>query len=173
MESSGPGHQKPTMVCATLRSLIWFHHIKSLTKRKNIISWARELHIGGYCKPGFPGIIVCEGAEDDVTEYVSRIRQMRWQAMSVRAEQRDPPHDSEHSQASSSEKQQDRSEDPARSEELRLGQAQRPAEVSSGGVRLFADAFTELDERGMDDLASACQAAGLGQLFLTAMKLHK
>lgn len=33
---------------------------------------------------GFPGIIVIEGAADDVQEYLQRIRALRWQAMSVR-----------------------------------------------------------------------------------------
>ncbi len=32
-----------------------FHHIKSLTKRKLICSHARDLRLGGACKPGFPG----------------------------------------------------------------------------------------------------------------------
>ena len=32
-----------------------FHHIKSFTKRKHIVQWADELHLGGYSKPGFPG----------------------------------------------------------------------------------------------------------------------
>ena len=33
--------------------------------------------------------------------------------------------------------------------------------------------ITELDEGGMSELASACKAAGLEQLFLTAMKITK
>lgn len=48
------------------RKLIWFHHIKSTAKRKDIVSWAHELSVRGFSKPGFPGIIICEGMEDDV-----------------------------------------------------------------------------------------------------------
>lgn len=33
--------------------------------------------------------------------------------------------------------------------------------------------ITELDEGGMSELASACKAADLEQLFLTAMKINK
>jgi hypothetical protein len=29
-----------------LRVAIWFHHIKSTQKRKDIVAWARELNIG-------------------------------------------------------------------------------------------------------------------------------
>lgn len=32
-----------------------FHHIKSLTKRKHILEWGKELRLGGYSKPGYPG----------------------------------------------------------------------------------------------------------------------
>jgi hypothetical protein len=34
---------------------VWFHHIKSTTKRKHIVAWARELGIAGASKPGMPG----------------------------------------------------------------------------------------------------------------------
>ena len=43
------------------RRLIWFHHILSTTKRKCIINWGSELELGGYCVPGHPGVLVCEG----------------------------------------------------------------------------------------------------------------
>ncbi len=32
-----------------------FHHIKSLTKRKHILEWGKELRLAGYSKPGYPG----------------------------------------------------------------------------------------------------------------------
>lgn len=40
------------------RQLIWFHHIKSLKKRKTIMEQAEKLRLGGGCKPGFPGMSV-------------------------------------------------------------------------------------------------------------------
>ena len=33
--------------------LLWFHHIRSPKKRRDIINWARELGLGGQCKPGW------------------------------------------------------------------------------------------------------------------------
>lgn len=68
---------------SVLALLIWFHHIKSLEKRKRMVEWARELRLAGGCKPGFPGVVVVEGAEDDVREFVARVRSMPWQAMQV------------------------------------------------------------------------------------------
>jgi hypothetical protein len=41
-----------------LRCVVWFHHIKSTTKRKQLVAWARELDVRGYSKPGFPGKLV-------------------------------------------------------------------------------------------------------------------
>ena len=32
-----------------------FHHIKSLAKRKHIVEWGKELNLGGFSKPGYPG----------------------------------------------------------------------------------------------------------------------
>ena len=69
------------------RRTLWFHHIKALSKRKNILAWAGELGVGGFSKPGFPGVVICEGWDEDVSEFVTRIRHLRWQAMSVRAEE--------------------------------------------------------------------------------------
>lgn len=47
-----------------------FHHIKSLTKRKHIVQWADELRLGGFSKPGFPGVFF-------VTPLVVPSRQMQ------------------------------------------------------------------------------------------------
>mmetsp|Transcript_5662 Transcript_5662/g.15859 ORF Transcript_5662/g.15859 Transcript_5662/m.15859 type:complete len:85 (-) Transcript_5662:698-952(-) len=61
------------------RRIIWFHHIKSVKKRKHIVEWAHELRLGGFSKPGFPGVVIVEGAEEDAAEYVARLKQLRWQ----------------------------------------------------------------------------------------------
>ena len=42
------------------RRCVWFHHIKALGKRKHIVEWGGELGLGGYSKPGFPGILLVE-----------------------------------------------------------------------------------------------------------------
>ncbi|KAI3430370.1 hypothetical protein D9Q98_004965 [Chlorella vulgaris] len=69
------------------RRCVWFHHIKNLAKRKHIVEWGHELGLGGYSKPGFPGVVLIEGAGSDVDEYLSRLRALRWQAMAVRGQQ--------------------------------------------------------------------------------------
>ena len=53
------------------RLVLWFHHIKDLTKRKNIVGWANELDIRGFSKPGFPGVVICEGRKSDIQAGIS------------------------------------------------------------------------------------------------------
>jgi len=48
------------------RLVLWMHHVKNLNKRKSIVGWAGELHVRGFSKPGFPGIVICEGRDSDV-----------------------------------------------------------------------------------------------------------
>ena len=66
------------------RRLIWFHHIKNPSKKHDIKVWSRELHLGGYSKPGFPGVVIVEGADADCEEFCRRLRRLRWQAMVVK-----------------------------------------------------------------------------------------
>ena len=173
-------HSQPSTAAPIIsRRLIWFHHIKSLAKRKHIVTWAHELGIGGYSKPGFPGVIVCEGEEPEVAEFVHRIRQLRWQAMSVRAEQRDCPDSTVGGNVagSASEKEASgRAEQPSLAPEATLPAAKDSSLQQAHppeGLRRFGGTFTELPERGMDELAAACQAAGLEEFFLTAMKIAR
>ena len=66
-EVSNQLSQPPEAPVARLaRKAIWFHHIKAVSKRKAILAWARELGVRGLSKPGFPGILLCEGAEQDI-----------------------------------------------------------------------------------------------------------
>lgn len=60
-EISGEAERDPLA-----RLVLWFHHIKDITKRKNILGWANELSIRGFSKPGFPGVIICEGRKGDI-----------------------------------------------------------------------------------------------------------
>ena len=69
---------------ALARRLIWFHHIKAPSKRRDAVAWARELRLGGFSKPGYPGVVVVEGRREDCEEYVARLKSLSWKAMSVR-----------------------------------------------------------------------------------------
>ncbi|PSK33518.1 hypothetical protein B9Z65_7405 [Elsinoe australis] len=69
------------------RLLIWSHHLLATSKRKDIIAWSRELHLSGFSRPGYPGAIVVEGDKDNVDEFETRIKALRWQALQVRGEE--------------------------------------------------------------------------------------
>jgi hypothetical protein len=66
------------------RCFIYFHHIKSENKKKNIVDYASELKLGGLWKEGFPGIILVEGIHSEILEYISRLKRLRWQQMTVK-----------------------------------------------------------------------------------------
>ncbi|KAG2427534.1 hypothetical protein HYH02_014580 [Chlamydomonas schloesseri] len=72
---SGEGGGGSGLLCV----LVWLHHLKSLTKRKLLVQWARELDLAGAVKPGFPGVVVVEGAAPDVREFLARMRALSWQ----------------------------------------------------------------------------------------------
>jgi hypothetical protein len=71
------------------RRAIYFHHIRAPGKRRVISEWAKELQLGGYSKIGYPGVIIVEGHEEYVQEYVRRLQHLRWKQMVVRGEQID------------------------------------------------------------------------------------
>ena len=51
--------------------------------------WSAELGVGGMYKIGYPGVLMLEGVEADVGEFIGRLRSQRWKAMAVRGEQRE------------------------------------------------------------------------------------
>ena len=69
------------------RTILWSHHLLATSKRKDIVNWSRELRLGGYSRPGYPGAIFVEGELESVDEFVRRIKGLRWQALQVRAEE--------------------------------------------------------------------------------------
>lgn len=153
-----------------LQVVVWFHHIKSTEKRKNLVAWARELGCSGFSKPGFPGVVVVEGLVPDVREYVGRVRALQWQAMQVRAEH------TVRCAACSSEASQQLLPLPqaqTQQQQQQTGQAlQQPQQQQPAG-RTFTGKFTELPESGMSQLGLECKAAGMEDLFLAALKLTK
>ncbi|KAH0269724.1 DUF1115-domain-containing protein, partial [Aureobasidium melanogenum] len=69
------------------RVVIWSHHLLATSKRKDIQAWSKELSLSGFSRPGHPGSIFVEGDEDQVDEFVRRLKQLRWQALQVRGEE--------------------------------------------------------------------------------------
>ncbi|KAF4670553.1 hypothetical protein FOZ61_010144 [Perkinsus olseni] len=90
------------------RRMIFFHHIRSPYKRKCIQQWAskrgfvaatvgrlaaartEDFRLGGMSKIGFPGCIVVEGDERDVTDYVNMVSKLNWRYMAVRGDEQVP-----------------------------------------------------------------------------------
>lgn len=65
------------------RAWIYSHHIYSLNKRKNILEWAKDLELDGFSKPGKPGVICVEGTQSNVQEYLTRLKSLNWQRLTV------------------------------------------------------------------------------------------
>ncbi|KAM6382323.1 RWD domain-containing protein 2B isoform 3-T5 [Alca torda] len=66
------------------RLWIYSHHIYNKQKRKNIIDWAKELSLSGFCMPGKPGVVCVEGLQSSCEEFWSRIRKLTWKRILIR-----------------------------------------------------------------------------------------
>ncbi|KAI0334037.1 hypothetical protein GY45DRAFT_1359273 [Cubamyces sp. BRFM 1775] len=65
-------------------ALFTSHHLKSPQKRRSLSQWSHELSLTGFAKVGYPGVIYCEGAREDVEDFVSRVKSMQWLALRLR-----------------------------------------------------------------------------------------
>lgn len=66
------------------RLWILSHHIYSKFKRRDILDWAGEMHLTGFCLPGKPGIICVEGPTSDAEAYWNRLRRLTWKKISCK-----------------------------------------------------------------------------------------
>ena len=66
------------------RSFLWFHHIYSSIKKRNINQLAKQYKETGFCVTGKPGIIVLEGRRESVSDYIATLKSWNWQRMIVR-----------------------------------------------------------------------------------------
>lgn len=66
------------------RLWIHSHHLKSNTKRQEIVRLAKVLDLSGFSRPGKPGIICVEGRKVDAQEFWRTVRQWCWQKIQVR-----------------------------------------------------------------------------------------
>jgi hypothetical protein len=65
------------------RLLLRFHHIYSVTKRRNMHQWAEELNIDGIVLTGCPGLLVAEGLSSHLDEFQARVKSQRWKKVTV------------------------------------------------------------------------------------------
>jgi hypothetical protein len=70
------------------RRCVYYHHILSSHKRQCIQRWSRTLRLSGFCKIGYPGILIFEGPEIACGEMVRLLQRLRWKLMVVRGEER-------------------------------------------------------------------------------------
>uniref|UniRef100_A0A8B9BHF9 RWD domain containing 2B n=1 Tax=Anser brachyrhynchus TaxID=132585 RepID=A0A8B9BHF9_9AVES len=66
------------------RLWIYSHHIYNKQKRKNIIEWAKELSLSGFCMPGKPGVVCVEGLQSNCEEFWSRVKRLTWKRILIR-----------------------------------------------------------------------------------------
>lgn len=85
-ETAGVHTEKIESSSTTSTVLIWFHHLLSTRKRKDILALST---VRGISKPGYPGILVLQGAKHNVNDAITELKGMRWQAIQVRAELED------------------------------------------------------------------------------------
>eukprot|EP00667_Euglena_gracilis_P020232 EG_transcript_21870 len=83
------GTARPAATALVLETLVvHFHHILNPEKREVLQTWAHELDLKGVSRTGTPGVVVIEGMTPAVTEYVARLRTLRWQTMELRGQER-------------------------------------------------------------------------------------
>ena len=72
------------------RRAIYSHHIIAEGKRRAVMEWAVQCNLGGFCKIGWPGVIVVEGPESGCVQYVAALTRLRWKQIVVRGEETIP-----------------------------------------------------------------------------------
>ena len=70
------------------RRAIYFHHVLGVEKRQCIARWSRQLRLNGWLKVGYPGVLLVEGPECGVVDFVAALQRLRWKLMVVRGEER-------------------------------------------------------------------------------------
>ena len=73
----------PKLNVSKARYWIVSHHIYSKEKRKDMIFWAKEYQLNGFCLPGKPGVICVEGDSEFAEEFWARIRKWNWQRLQL------------------------------------------------------------------------------------------
>lgn len=67
------------------RLWIYSHHIKSKTKRQNILKLAKDLDLTGFLRSGKPGIICVEGLQSGTQEFWKIVRTWNWHKITLKS----------------------------------------------------------------------------------------
>lgn len=57
-----------------LRVILWMHHLLATSKRRAIVQLSKELGLGGFSKPGYPGSVYVEGEASAVRSFVDELK---------------------------------------------------------------------------------------------------
>ncbi|KAF9639168.1 hypothetical protein BFW01_g10065 [Lasiodiplodia theobromae] len=57
-----------------LRVVLWMHHLLATSKRRAIVQLSKELGLGGFSKPGYPGSVFAEGEATAVRTFVDELK---------------------------------------------------------------------------------------------------
>lgn len=60
------------------------HHLLSPTKRRLLSSLSSSLHLQGFGKTGYPGIIYAQGDLTDLEEFAREVKSWQWLALKLR-----------------------------------------------------------------------------------------
>eukprot|EP00948_MAST-09A_sp_MAST-9A-sp1_P003822 g3822.t1 len=127
------------------RRCIFFHHIIANSKRKAVLEHASQLEIGGFSKIGWPGIVIVEGAEENIKLYVRALQRLRWKLMVVRGEYQNT---------------------------IALSSDQTIDEALNNARAITPFSMKEFGPEEMSAMAQACRNCGLEDLFLTSMRIY-
>lgn len=68
------------------RQWLFMDHIKAESRRAQMIGEAKDHAVGGYIKPGYPGVCVLEGESEEVDQYVTWVKNIWIGRVAVRGE---------------------------------------------------------------------------------------
>ncbi|GAA5823390.1 hypothetical protein JCM3770_006849 [Rhodotorula araucariae] len=142
-------------------TLLWSHHLLATSKRKDIVAWSTELGLYGISKPGYPGVIIVEGLASNVDEFVHRIKQLQWKALQVRCELDGPLVDAPLADDGVGAKD---APGWAVRRKSHLGPVLDPRSVDKVCVK---------EVETLHEVGELMRAAGLWDVFTTALKLNK
>ncbi len=78
------GLEPPTDSSRFCRMWLYMHHIFNKTKRRDILYYAHELGLTGFCLPGKPGVVCVEGDERRTKEFYDILRRWNWKSITCR-----------------------------------------------------------------------------------------
>lgn len=74
VQRAGQQSSPNTSQTQALRVVLWMHHLLATSKRRAIVQLSKELGLGGFSKPGYPGSVFAEGEATAVRTFVDELK---------------------------------------------------------------------------------------------------